>query len=73
MAFLRGKNGECAACLKNSAHIFLEKIYKMGCLEGTGVPVLYIGRTVPKGESILGSVCLTVKKLCKQMHDGKNT
>ena len=22
----------------------------MGCLEGSGVPVLYIGRTVPKGE-----------------------
>jgi hypothetical protein len=26
-----------------------KKIYKMGCLEGSGVPVLYIGRTVPKG------------------------
>jgi hypothetical protein len=26
----------------------LEKIYKMGCLEGSSVPVLYIGRTVPK-------------------------
>jgi hypothetical protein len=25
----------------------LKKIYKMGCLEGCGVPVLYIGRTVP--------------------------
>jgi hypothetical protein len=36
---------------KNSVSIFVEKIYKMGCLEGTGVPVLYtrIGRTVPKG------------------------
>jgi hypothetical protein len=22
----------------------------MGCLEGSGVPVLYIGRAVPKGE-----------------------
>jgi hypothetical protein len=43
------KNGERAACLKNSVHIFVEKIYKMGCLEGSGVPVLYIGRTVPKG------------------------
>jgi len=21
----------------------------MGCLEGSGVPILYIGRTVPKG------------------------
>jgi hypothetical protein len=39
----------CAACLKNSVWIFVEKINKMGCLEGSGVPVLYIGRTVPKG------------------------
>jgi hypothetical protein len=38
----------CAACLKNSACIFVEKIYKMGFLEGSGVPVLYIGRTVSK-------------------------
>jgi hypothetical protein len=22
----------------------------MGCVEGSGVPVLYIGRTVPKGD-----------------------
>jgi hypothetical protein len=29
--------------------IFVEKIYKMGFLEGSGVPVLYIGCTVPKG------------------------
>jgi hypothetical protein len=33
---------------KNSVRIFVEKIYKMGCLMGSGVPVLYIGRTVPK-------------------------
>jgi hypothetical protein len=39
----------CVACLKNSVCIFVEIIYKMGCLEGIGVPVLYIGRTVPKG------------------------
>jgi hypothetical protein len=32
----------CAACLKNAVHIFVEKIYKMGRLEGSGVPVLYI-------------------------------
>jgi hypothetical protein len=40
----------CAAHLKNSVRMFVEKIYKMGCLEGSGVPVLYkcIGRTVPK-------------------------
>jgi hypothetical protein len=34
---------------KNSVRIFVEKIHKMGCLESSGVPVLYIGRTVPKG------------------------
>jgi hypothetical protein len=28
---------------------FAEKIHKMGVLEGGVVPVLYIGRTVPKG------------------------
>jgi hypothetical protein len=43
------KNGECAACLKYSVCIFVEEIHKMGCLEGSGVPVLYIGRTVSKG------------------------
>jgi hypothetical protein len=47
--FVEKKNGVCAACLKNSVHIFVEKIYKMGCLEGNSVPVLYTGRTVPKG------------------------
>jgi hypothetical protein len=35
--------------LKNSVCIFVEKIYKMGFLDGSSVPVLYIGRTVPKG------------------------
>jgi hypothetical protein len=34
---------------KNSVRIFVEKIYEMGFLEGSGVPVLYIGRLVPKG------------------------
>jgi hypothetical protein len=33
---------------KFSKYIFVEKIYEMGCLEGSGVPVLYIGRTVLK-------------------------
>jgi hypothetical protein len=28
---------------------FVVKIYKVGCLEGSGVPGLYIGRTVHKG------------------------
>ena len=43
------RNGECAACLKYSVLIFVEKIYKMQHLEGSGTPVLYIGRTVLKG------------------------
>jgi hypothetical protein len=47
--FEKEKNGECAVCLKNSVRIFVEKIYNMGCLEGSGAPVLYIERTVPKG------------------------
>jgi hypothetical protein len=34
---------------KNSVRMFVEKIHKMGCMEGSIVPVLYIGRTVPKG------------------------
>jgi hypothetical protein len=49
MAFWREKTGEFAVFLKNSVCIFVEKIYKIGCLEGSGVPVLYIGCTVPKG------------------------
>jgi hypothetical protein len=36
------KNGECAACLKYSVLIFVEKIHKMQNLEGSGTPVLYI-------------------------------
>jgi hypothetical protein len=44
------KNGECAACLKYSVLTVVEKkIYKMQYLEGSGTPVLYIGRTVLKG------------------------
>ena len=43
------KNGECAACLKYSLLTFFEKIYEMQHLEGSGTPVLYIGRTVLKG------------------------
>jgi hypothetical protein len=47
--FEERKNGECAACLKNFVHKSVKKIYKMGLLEGSGVTVLYIGRTVRKG------------------------
>jgi hypothetical protein len=45
------KNQRVCSMFKNSVRIFVEKIYKMGCLEGSGVPVLlvYIGRTFPKG------------------------
>jgi hypothetical protein len=35
--------------LKKFSSIFIEKIYKMRCLDGSGVSVLDIGRTVPKG------------------------
>jgi hypothetical protein len=49
----------CAACLKNSVRIFVEKIYKMGCLERSGVPILYIGHTVPKGQYVKG-ICIYI-------------
>jgi hypothetical protein len=36
----------------------------MGFLEGSGVPVLYIGRTVPKGlNQTVGSICHTPVKV----------
>jgi hypothetical protein len=35
--------------LKNSECTFFEKVHQMGCLECSGVLVLYIGHTVPKG------------------------
>jgi hypothetical protein len=34
--------------LQSSVRIFVEKILVMGFMEGSGVLVLYIGRTVPK-------------------------
>jgi hypothetical protein len=43
------KSGEYAACLKYSLIVFVEKIYKMQHLEGSGTLVLYIGRTILKG------------------------
>jgi hypothetical protein len=43
------KNGECAACLKYPVHIFFENIYKMQHMNGSGTPVLYLGRTFLKG------------------------
>jgi hypothetical protein len=39
----------CAAYLKKSVRTFVEKIYKMGFLEDSGVPVLDVGLTVSKG------------------------
>jgi len=32
-----------------SSDICLKKVYKMQHLEGSGTPVPYIGRTIPKG------------------------
>jgi len=43
------KNEECAARLKYSVLIVDEKENKMQHPEGSGTPVLYIGRTVLKG------------------------
>jgi hypothetical protein len=46
--------------LKNSVRIFVEKIYKMVFLEGSGVPVLYIGQAqflqVKLSQIILGKL-----------------
>jgi hypothetical protein len=39
----------CSMFKKNSVGIVVEKIYKMVFLEGSSVPVLYIGGMVPKG------------------------
>jgi hypothetical protein len=46
---MREKWGECNMFKKIHYVYSLKKIYKMRCLEGSGVSVLYIGRTVPKG------------------------
>jgi hypothetical protein len=43
----------CAARLKYSYLKKKKKIYKMQHLEGSGTPVLYIGRTVLKGQCLL--------------------
>jgi hypothetical protein len=43
------KKRRVRSMFKNSVRIFVEKIYEMGFLDGSGVPVLYIGRLVPKG------------------------
>jgi hypothetical protein len=42
------KNGDFAACSIYSVLTFIEKIFKMQLLYGSGMPVLYIGRTVLK-------------------------
>jgi hypothetical protein len=56
--YFEEKNGECAACLKYSVLIVVENIYKMQHLEGSGTPVLYIGRTVLKGKlCVCGCAC----------------
>jgi hypothetical protein len=45
MGFNSGLKG-----LKYSVLLFVEKIYKMQHLEGSGTPFLYVGRTVLKGQ-----------------------
>jgi hypothetical protein len=40
----------CVQHVQKIQYVYLLKKYiKMGCLKGSGVPVIYIGRTVPKG------------------------
>jgi hypothetical protein len=43
-------------CLKNSVCICVEKIYKMGCLDGSGVPVLYTWSAGTNGKRWLDAV-----------------
>jgi hypothetical protein len=44
------KEMESVKHVKKIQYVYLLKKYKkMGCVEGSGVPVLYIGRKVPKG------------------------
>jgi hypothetical protein len=40
-----------------STYICWKKIYKMQHLEGSSTPVLYIGRTVPKGYTSVRVLC----------------
>ena len=49
MAFWGEKRRVCSMFKILSTYICLKKIYKMHHLEGSGTPVLYIGRTVLKG------------------------
>jgi hypothetical protein len=42
---------------KMESVIFVEKIYKMGYLEGSGVPGLYIGRTSLKVKWLPDAKC----------------
>ena len=46
---------------KKKIYIYIY-IYKMQHLEGSGTPVLYIGRTVLKGRSLNKAVCASSLK-----------
>jgi hypothetical protein len=48
--YFEEKKTESVQHVKKIQYVYLlKKFIKMGCLEGSGVPVLYIGRTFPKG------------------------
>ena len=64
------KNGECTACLKYSVIVVVEKKYKMQHLEGSGTPVLYIGRTVLKGYGVMVERYDKMKKCQRQCTTG---
>jgi hypothetical protein len=57
---------------KFSIYIFVEKIYEIGYLEGSGVPVLYIGRTVPKGKPVRSSSSLRIQEKKKHMESSRD-
>jgi hypothetical protein len=62
-AILKRKIEECAACLKNSVRIFVEKIHEIGCLEGSDMPVLYTGRRFLKVKARLCNHCCNGKTI----------
>jgi hypothetical protein len=65
-------NAVCAACLKYSVLIVLKKnIYKMQHLEGSGKPVLYIGRTVLKGYTWYSSTLDFAIRFCINFGNSK--
>ena len=61
----RKKNGECAACLKYSVSIFVEKIFKMQRLEvSCAVRHTYIYIYVVRRQRVNTTWCPLLKQIC---------